>query len=492
MNHIGFNDVKDEFGCSECDYKCSWETDKIEHSAIHQSSNKTIELDDIAIENDNFVSMQAKLKCEKNIEPSTRLSDTPIINHIQTHIPVVKRESCSDEEMCTDENYPEREIGENKLKLEHIHIKDLLIFTEDGIMNNENINYMSDMLSSQSELSQTYLDFPKYSHGLSLKKNKSLTTSIEVEVDNTGVYIPPGWKRKLYKTPSPCKRFVIYDCIYLTELGTKVRLKRDACAYLVINPRADVNVEKLNFKLPTYKYRDSGHQKQIFEDNSYRKLHTPNIPMNVNMHAANLHENVDLHASNEPIKLKQYPFGYMTEIDVDNTGKYIPEGWQRKVYRRFKGARTSIGHRPRYQVKYISPLGRSVSCKSDLSEYIKYLQGQGITESVEVDKMDFLIKSHNLSTWTSRRRPYKEEVEVDNTDIYVPEGWQRKLFKYPRKNSGEFLFICYVSPFNKEIRCVKEMKTYLRYLNRKGNTLLLDVERTDFSIPCHMTKNKDN
>ncbi|CAL4178237.1 unnamed protein product, partial [Meganyctiphanes norvegica] len=110
--------------------------------------------------------MQAKLKCEKNIEPSTRLSDTPIINHIQTHIPVVKRESCSDEEMCTDENYPEREIGENKLKLEHIHIKDLLIFTEDGIMNNENINYMSDMLSSQSELSQTYLDFPKYSHGL--------------------------------------------------------------------------------------------------------------------------------------------------------------------------------------------------------------------------------------------------------------------------------------------------------------------------------------
>ncbi|CAL4215189.1 unnamed protein product, partial [Meganyctiphanes norvegica] len=361
MNLINVNDdVKDEPGCSECEYKFPLEIDKIEHSAMHQSSNKIIGPDDIAIENDNFVCMQANLKCEKNIEPSTRLSDTPIINHIQAHIPVVKRESCSDEEISTDENYHEREIGENKLKLEHIHIKDELIpyvsthqinehgdihhtktpksslalrllripgltplsqsnsqqihrkkemhsihnngniFTEVGIMNNENINYMSDMLSSKSELSQTYLDFPKYSQGLSLKKNKALTTSIEVEVDNTGIYIPPGWKRKLYKTPSPCKRFVVYDCIYLTKLGTKIRLKRDACDYLIVNPHADVDVERLNFKLPTYKYWDSGKKKLMFENNSYRNSHTPNIPMNVNMHAPNILENVDYHTSNIP------------------------------------------------------------------------------------------------------------------------------------------------------------------------------------------------
>ncbi|CAL4077190.1 unnamed protein product, partial [Meganyctiphanes norvegica] len=220
-----------------------------------------------------------------------------------------------------------------------------------------------------------------------------------------------------------------------------------------------------------YKYGVSDDKKHINEDNSDRKLDNQDIPESQN--------------DNYVQKRGKICSGNM-EIDVDNTGKYIPEGWQRKVYKHI-GKSTLKSH---YMVRYISPYtGRYFSGKRDISKHVEWLQDKGITESINIDKLDFSAASHNLR---KGRLPARQELEVDNTDIYVPEGWQRKLFMYTTGGMRKGIkFICYISPLNKEFRCKRKMKQYFSSVN-KGILLLIDVQQMDFSLPMHEVENKGN
>ncbi|CAL4066173.1 unnamed protein product [Meganyctiphanes norvegica] len=79
------------------------------------------------------------------------------------------------------------------------------------------------------------------------------------------------------------------------------------------------------------------------------------------------------------------------EVEIDNTGKYIPYGWQRKVYQSSKR-----GKKGRYMVSYISPFGHSLYAKSGVSKYIEKLESDGITLLVSLEDLNFSILSHKL------------------------------------------------------------------------------------------------
>merc|ERR1712098_323507 len=117
--------------------------------------------------------------------------------------------------------------------------------------------------------------------------------------------------------------------------------------------------------------------------------------------------------------------GYTIEVDVDNFGKYIPEGWQRKLYKYTRGVLEG-----RFVIRYISPYGKVLYNKKHVSKYIKLLESEGITELVKVENMDFSCLSYKQK----RKRKKLKEIEVDNSEIYVPEGWQRKLYEYKYGN----------------------------------------------------------
>ena len=46
----------------------------------------------------------------------------------------------------------------------------------------------------------------------------------------------------------------------------------------------------------------------------------------------------------------------------------------------------------------------------------------------------------------------KEELKLDNTDVYVPDGWQRQLFKLSGSNYGIGQHkVCYTSPYGRQV-----------------------------------------
>ena len=79
MNNIdpNENEEDDEFECSECDFKCSSESDMINHSTIHQCPNNTSEdplnIIPVSTTTDN-VNLQAEYKNKNDSESNTKLT----------------------------------------------------------------------------------------------------------------------------------------------------------------------------------------------------------------------------------------------------------------------------------------------------------------------------------------------------------------------------------------------------------------------------------
>ncbi|CAL4081158.1 unnamed protein product [Meganyctiphanes norvegica] len=85
------------------------------------------------------------------------------------------------------------------------------------------------------------------------------------------------------------------------------------------------------------------------------------------------------------------------EIEIDNTDKYIPNGWERKVFQHIKG-----NQKGKYFVKFISLTGKSFTYKAAVSKYIEKLKSDGITESIEIEKMEFGSNGLNVSKGRQR------------------------------------------------------------------------------------------
>ncbi|CAL4189459.1 unnamed protein product, partial [Meganyctiphanes norvegica] len=209
----------------------------------------------------------------------------------------------------------------------------------------------------------------------------------------------------------------------------------------------------------------SSNNEQLTDDNYTVNLDNQNIPASIRKSAL------------RPKK------GTPREVEIDNTGKYIPKGWERKLYR-YVGKNARVGKKHGlYKVRYISPNGNSFTGKFQVSEYIKTLESNGITESLNIEKFDFSLSSHNLPKKRGvKERNYcipRKKDDVGNIDIYVPDGWQRKLIK---NKSGKKHYIVYVSPDYKKIRSHKQMREYLAHLEQKSAPQLVDLERINFSV----------
>ncbi|CAL4211156.1 unnamed protein product [Meganyctiphanes norvegica] len=405
MNKMGYDENdNDGFECSECDFKCSSETDIIEHSAMHQCPRNDIDSSLDIIENDSMkvetaVRYQSKFNGKNEIESCSRFKDPPdtkpcgscivneykdndiadnILDNLNTkktflacikreyvpdindhdNDPVIKTEPYSCEEISTDETYHENENRYKKLKVENIQIEHEIMTDHspfhlnehDDIQPDQNSNdydkYGNENLHSEynnvnvfatngilsttdngeiyrslysSEQSQNSLSFSNASQSLTpWEITSARTPRIEIEVDNTGIYIPPGWNRKLYMRTGPYNGHEIkYDCYYFTELGMIINSKKSAHDYLIKNPSADVDIEKLTFPLS-------------------QKLRMPDNPR--------------------------------LEVDVDHSGIYIPEGWQRKLIMS-KNPNAKI----KYRINYICPEGKRFGCKSEVYLRITFI-----------------------------------------------------------------------------------------------------------------------
>ncbi|CAL4168477.1 unnamed protein product [Meganyctiphanes norvegica] len=395
MNEMGFDkncDDADEFECSECDFKCTSEIVIIQHSIIHQCHNSVnvdvldisrngTGIEDNSKEDDTVVNSQVKVSCEKEIVSHNRLEETPGIKDLGIYTLKVKQEPSSFEAIRTTEMHIKSEFGNRKIKLEGIDIdvkqeffsqqineygnihpdKDLglmptniipidgkeeiqsaynkvNLYTEDGILSAKTILDDPGSLSCKSEPSHNDMSITIDSQDLPPDKYKgpfARHSSIEVEVDNTGIYLPPGWKRKMFLRTTFNHGKVRYDCYYYTAYGKMLRSKKDA-----------------------YRYAEKGGQKQ-FAGVDIAKLNFSIVKT--------------------PIKQDQPTL----ELDIDNAEVYIPEGWQRKIYM----STNSKGHKLN-QIKYLNREGKRFGCKADV--YL-YLPHSDIIEEtlIDVEKMDF-------------------------------------------------------------------------------------------------------
>ncbi|CAL4077187.1 unnamed protein product, partial [Meganyctiphanes norvegica] len=380
MNCEGFIE-NDEFECSECDFKCSSEIEMIQHSSMHQPINNNININvplntypgGSIIEyeskgNDNLLNLQTKFKSEKETESSTKLTETPELNDFHTYKSTLKRELSFYEEINTSETNQECELVNKKIKMESIHIDqetvpdfsshpinehDIIhnaqnslgsmqsntkyIAVKEGIMHspNNNMNIFTEDGILRSEVNADV------SGSLSCRSAPTQINYTEVEVDNTGVYIPPGWKRKLFMKSITYQDQIKYCCYYFTELGKRIRCKADAQEYLNKNPSADVDTQKLNFLMP-------------------KKLR-------------------------KPVKPQQ-----RVEMGVNNTEIYVPKGWQRIIRVNEK----STNKRCKYKVNYISPEGKIFWCRSNVFSYVS-MSNRPKDKQVEIERMDFTVKNNS-------------------------------------------------------------------------------------------------
>ncbi|CAL4089469.1 unnamed protein product, partial [Meganyctiphanes norvegica] len=309
MDEMGSNEnYDDEFECSECDFKCTSEIDIIQHSAIHQYSNNTNDpLSNISrydtFENNDLGAYKHKVKIEPSLLKAEGEYTTKIIQ--------------------------ESEIGNKIEKLEDIDIKEEIFHNVSSHQKNEydNIHRGQDSLGhlnaktepSQNKMGLTNSSKVPSTHKRSYTSKKTPTrvrTNSEVEVDNTGIYIPPGWKRKVFMRSSLTKGLITYDCYYYTESGKNVRSKKDAYEYAAKNHLTGIDFAKLNFSV-----------------------------------------------SQISIKTDQTTF----EVVLDNSNIYIPEGWQRKV------CMTTISNgQKKYHINYLNPEGENFGCKSEIYKYLSH------------------------------------------------------------------------------------------------------------------------
>ncbi|CAL4251406.1 unnamed protein product [Meganyctiphanes norvegica] len=407
----------DEFECSECDFKCTSEIDIKQHSAIHHFPIKAneyalninpygtgIEYDS---REDNVVNLQSTFSNGNKMLSCSSLADTPETNVLETYKYKVKVETSLFEDISTTEIRQESEIGNKKIKLEDIDIKEEIfpnyadhqinkfanihrdqdflglgsipsknklingmelmhsapknvnISTNTGHMSAKTIAEESGASSSSSSSSSSSCQSEPSHGGMSLtidsqclppcKRPIGHRASFEVEIDNnTSLYIPPGWSRKLFLRTNPCKGQLRYDCYYYTESGKRLNSKTDAYEYANKKYLPDVDIEKRKFS-----------------------------------------------ASQTTIKPDQLLF----EVDLDNTGIYIPEGWQRKQYL----CRIKMFH-----IRYLNEEGKRFRCKADVYAYLSH--SDRITEKqIDVEEMDFFTGAKSQS---SLKNIYQSDQET--------------------------------------------------------------------------------
>ncbi|CAL4204269.1 unnamed protein product [Meganyctiphanes norvegica] len=260
-----------------------------------------------------------KIEDEKEIVACNRLADIPEINDIGTYKDKIKREPSSFEVISTDEIHQETDIGNKRIKKENVDI---------------DIKQESLPILSSNQINEYELPIFFKSKKKCKKRGPVRKASIEVEVDNTGFYIPPGWKRKVFLRTTPVSSLETHDkhryyCCYYTEAGNCIRTKKQAYGY----------IERL--ELQNKEYANKARLSEI-------NCEALSFSINQNVRKASI------------------------EVEVDNTGFYIPPGWKRKVFKRTNPV-TSLGTHDqyRYYCCYYTGAGNCIRTKNRLMNILK-------------------------------------------------------------------------------------------------------------------------
>ncbi|CAL4145518.1 unnamed protein product [Meganyctiphanes norvegica] len=177
-----------------------------------------------------------------------------------------------------------------------------------------------------------------------------------------------------------------------------------------------------------------------------------------------LQNDMDVKSLTKGLSPSERPFH--VEVEVHNPGVYIPPGWIRAVdmgYRFYKGQMM-------YDCYYFTDLGTKLCSKEDAHDYI-------ITNSIANVDIEKLIFSVTLKT----KKPVQPmlEMDVDNTRIYIPDGWQRELSERIISISPKKFHINYVSPEGKRFWSKSDVYAYLLH---SDSTKRIDVEEMNFTV----------
>ncbi|CAL4059433.1 unnamed protein product [Meganyctiphanes norvegica] len=395
----------DEFECSECDFRCTRESDMIEHSAIHQRSNNnvdsvsnilpnenTIKNDSIGI--DTVINLSTNLNCKKESEECTKFEEITEMKNPWIYESIVKIEPRLLQEDSKSENCHKIEIRNKEIKFEHNdHQHEILPHfsshqingsnninqdqtskvlmhqlqnslgligsstadsdNNDNISTNDNSFGMGNPLLIDIDRLQFSMVNPKLINtGYNYKGFR--VTKVEVDVDNTNIYVPEGWQRKLFKFTSGCLKGKHLIC-YISPFDKEIRCKKYMSEYLANLEKEDiylsVDVERLNFTLPS-------------------------------------------HALPVKKKCKKNRRVSRVWIDVDNTEIYVPDGWQRRSFKFNSGCLKG-----KDLICYITPFGRELRCKQHTRKYLEDLERKGTPLLVDVDRLQFKTCNSRYGAW---------------------------------------------------------------------------------------------
>ncbi|CAL4095038.1 unnamed protein product [Meganyctiphanes norvegica] len=532
MNNTDYDENdNDGFECSECDFKCSSENDIIEHSAIHKCQNNVIDslldiIENDSVEIETAVGFLSKFNSKNEIESCSSFTDPPdiitysssidneykdiditgnILDNLNTkqtiksgirvkyvpdsnghdNKPVVKTESCFLEEISTDETYHENENVNKKLKVENIQIEhkfisdhspfhqnehDIIqpdqnsnncdkygneklhsecdnvnIFTTNGILSKTNNGDFSGSLSCYNHIEKdkefgtvfsNIFDVRTLGNRLYLCRLCSYINKSKIDAySHITEHIQDLYNKLPPTTDLPNK----YNYFVCTACHGKIMRRNDIQVHIQTHSTKQISGTVVGVRC---EYIDRKHVKKILHCcevcdfasikyiDIYRHLRVHNLEEinaadrdKYNEHTNEIDENLlssfhkdEISGDNDNINNQDIPAskiytgrsyikyrGRLQAMEVDNTGKYIPNGWQRKVFRHIGGKLSGD-----CTVRYISPFGQTLYTAAQVPEYIEWLESQDIMEPIDVEKFDFSWSSHNLPIITLPTNKEKE------------------------------------------------------------------------------------
>lgn len=469
------NTVSDEdaYECSECEYKSFSEIDMVEHSIhicpsnIIESESNIISNGSTDIENYSFLNSNVSSGSSEEIKTCIWSKDVSGINDLRISDTMIKQEPILKENLSSPDKYHNgNDMRHKKIKLEH----------NDSVV-------------------------PNSSQGQKLANLQRPRNGIEIEVNNTGIYIPPGWKRKTFMRGGQRGGNRKYDCCYFTESGVTIRSKKAALNYLVKDQSEHFDVDKLNFsikgidsllkqKKPDNLLEIEVDKREPTEIDGNGSKHTAYNNMNVFSEEKIIdvsktssyggkpsHNDLVLPNSSQGQKLPgSKRLCSRIEIEVDNKGIYIPPGWERKIFMRAN----QVEGKRNFDCSYFTELNMRIHCKKAAVDYL--LKNPSV--NVDVNELNFSIKGHD-SLLSHRKPDSLLEIKGDNTEKYIPDGWQRKIYKYTMGIKKGKHVVSYISPLGNELTNKSHVEGYLEVLKRKGIKELIEVEKMDFSVSLH-------
>ncbi|CAL4117510.1 unnamed protein product, partial [Meganyctiphanes norvegica] len=396
--------------------------------------------------------------------------------------------------------------------------------------------YFDDSLSFKGEPSQKYSNITDYQNKCAIEKinqqfknckeikKQRSNLMLELYVDNTGIFIPEGWQRKVYtKINSDGKR--IFYVYYINPEGKRFCSKSKITSYLSLLSEnkytKSFDVEKLNFSIPEgYHYILSNEifeVKTVFRNvssiNSFNLFlckicnYSSQSERYSQNHARRHITNLGRKLTPNSIFSNNYAYYVCTLCHVrimrrDDIQIHIQTHINEKISNVIVGVIFDQNFIGKAKILHCCEI-----CNFAFPRYIgivKHLKEHNPDEVDAADEAKFhntlniVSTDHFLQAFDkempdiiyhvggSIQQADYNEVLVDNTGFYIPNGWQRKVYQINKGlYKGIKYKVCFLSPFGNSLNTAGYVRQHIEWLKSNGITMSVNVDQMDFTASSH-------